>query len=160
MPQRISKNISYKEATKSNTALRHGIDNNPNGLQLKRMVATANAVFQPVREYYGVPIAITSFYRSPELNRKIGGSSSSQHCKGEAIDMDADVYGDLTNKDIFYYIKNNLEFDQLIWEFGDDDQPAWVHVSYRQHGGNRNHVIQAYKEENWRGKLVTKYRRF
>ena len=93
------------------------------------------------------PIAVTSGYRSRELNDAIGGSSRSQHCYGEALDLDADVYGVITNKDIFHYIQDNLNFDQLIWEFGTDEEPAWVHVSYRRNGGNRKAVLKAIKKD-------------
>lgn len=108
------------------------------------MQALAENVFEPLREHFGHPIYITSFYRSPELNKAIGGSPSSQHCKGEAIDID-DVIGESTNADFFNYIKDNLDFDQLIWEFGNDGSPNWVHVSYRA-SNNRGNVLKAVKE--------------
>jgi len=114
----ISSNISYKEGVSSNTATRKGIYNNPTPEQLKAMVNLANKVFQPLRKAMGdKPIIINSFFRSEKLNRFIGGSRTSQHCKGEAMDLDA--LGECTNKQLFFYIKNNLDFDQLIWEFGD-----------------------------------------
>ncbi len=138
MNQQLSPNLSLKEVIKSNTAIKHGIDNSPNQEHYDNLVAIANKVFQPIREHFGVAIAVTSGYRSPDLNARIGGSSKSQHCHGQALDLDADVYGKITNKDIFNYIKDNLEYDQLIWEFGDDNNPDWVHVSYRKDGGNRN----------------------
>jgi len=122
----ISKHISIKEATKSNTAERLGIENFPDNDTLINMQALAENVFEPLREWVGGPIYVTSFYRSPELNAAIGGSIKSQHCKGQAIDID-DVYGNATNAEMFNYIKDNLEFDQLIWEFGDDNNPSWVH---------------------------------
>jgi zinc D-Ala-D-Ala carboxypeptidase len=156
----ISKNISYTEATKSATAIKRGIDNTPDSIALANMRYIAEKVFQPVRGRFCVPIAITSFYRSPALNRAIGGSSTSQHCKGEAMDLDADVYGVITNRYIFNYIKDNLEFDQLIWEFGDDKEPAWVHVSLKKNGVNRKQILQAYKEKDWRGRYITKYKNY
>ena len=110
----ISKHISLKEATKSNTAQRLGIENFPNNDTLIQMQALAENIFEPLREHVGGPIYITSFYRSPELNKAIGGSSKSQHCLGQAIDVD-DVLGRATNKEMFEYIKDNLDFDQLIW---------------------------------------------
>ena len=141
---RISKHISLAEATKSNTAERLGIHNFPESSILINMQTVAENVFEPLREYIAEPIYITSFYRSPELNKAIGGSTKSQHCKGQAIDID-DVYSkQYKNVDYFNYIKNNLDFDQLIWEFGDDENPSWVHVSYKDI--NRNRILRAYKE--------------
>jgi zinc D-Ala-D-Ala carboxypeptidase len=141
----ISKHISLKEATKSNTAQRLGIENFPNNDTLIQMQALAENIFEPLRKHVGGPIYITSFYRSPELNKAIGGSSKSQHCLGQAIDVD-DVLGRATNKEMFEYIKDNLDFDQLIWEFGDDNNPNWVHVSYNA-AGNRGNILQAVKED-------------
>lgn len=153
----ISRNITISEAIKSKTAIKHGINNIPDKESLANMELVANRVFQPVRDYYDTPIAVTSFFRSKELNSKLGGSSTSQHCTGEAIDIDADVFGNVTNSDVFNYIKDNLMFDQLIWEFGDDDNPAWVHVSYSQFL-NRGVVLQAYKERTVLGRMKTKYK--
>ena len=145
MSARISKHISLKEATRSNTAQRLGIDNFPTNDVLIKMQLIANKIFEPLREYVDCPIYISSFYRSPELNTAIGGSKNSQHCKGEAIDLD-DVYSKVKNKVFFNYIKENLDFDQLIWEFGDEQNPAWVHVSYKEKG-NRNRILKAIKEK-------------
>ncbi len=138
----VSKNISYKEATRSDTAKRLGIDNTPNAEQFSNMVHVAENVFQPVREHFDTPIYVSSFFRSEALNKAIGGSSSSTHMKGEAMDLDADVYGKVTNAEIFHYIKDNLEFDQLIWEFGTDKNPDWVHVSLSKNN-NRNQILVA-----------------
>ena len=138
----VSKNISYKEATHSTTAKRLGIDNTPNAEQFSNMVYVAENVFQPIREHFGVPIYVSSFFRSEALNKAVRGSSSSTHIKGEAMDLDADVYEGVTNAQIFEYIKNNLEFDQLIWEFGTDENPAWVHVSLSKRN-NRKQVLKA-----------------
>lgn len=156
---RISENISYTEATKSRTAIKLGLDNRPNGVQFKNMQTVAEKVFEPIREYYGVPIAVTSFFRSKEVNKEIGGSKTSQHCKGEAMDLDADVYGLIRNRDIFNYIKDNLEFDQLIWEFGDDRNPDWVHVSYSE-GNNRGIMLRASRTKNMFGKTIVKYKNY
>ena len=145
MDGKISKHISLKEATRSNTAQRLGIDNFPTNDVLIKMQLTANKIFEPLREYVDCPIYISSFYRSPELNTAIGGAKNSQHCKGEAIDLD-DVYSKVKNKVFFNYIKENLDFDQLIWEFGDEQNPAWVHVSYKEKG-NRNRILKAIKEK-------------
>jgi len=144
MSAKISDNISLKEAVRSNTAERMGINNMPDNETLVTMQITAQHVFEPVRNHFNEPIYISSFYRCPELNTAIGGSARSQHCLGEAIDID-DVYSKATNADIFNYIKDHLEFDQLIWEFGDDTNPAWVHVSYRL-GNNRMRILKAVKE--------------
>jgi len=140
----VSKNISYKEATHSTTAKRLGIDNTPDAEQFSNMVYVAENVFQPVREHFGVPIYVSSFFRSEELNKAVNGSINSTHKKGEAMDLDADVFGKITNADIFYYIKDNLEFDQLIWEFGTEWDPAWVHVSLSKRN-NRNQILVAKK---------------
>ena len=112
----ISKHISYKEGIYSNTATRKGIDNTPNDEQLSNMETIAEEVFEPLRVYVGGPIKINSFFRSPELNTAIGGSKTSQHCKGQAIDLD-DTFGRAANADMYHWIKENLDFDQMIWEF-------------------------------------------
>ena len=141
---KISDHISMKEALRSNTAQRLGIDNMPDNDTLVTMQITAQHIFEPLRNHFNEPIYISSFYRSPELNKAIGGSAKSQHCKGEAIDID-DVYSKASNADFFNYIKDKLEFDQLIWEFGDNENPAWVHVSYNL-GKNRMRILKAIKE--------------
>ena len=141
----ISEHISYKEGVYSITATRRGIDNTPNDEQLKNMELIADEVFEPLRAYVGGPIKINSFFRSPDLNTAIGGSSKSQHCKGQAIDID-DTYGRMTNAEMYHWIKEHLEFDQMIWEFGDDDNPDWVHVSYVSPEDNRNRCLKAYRE--------------
>ena len=141
----ISKHISYKEGVYSRTALRRGIKNNPNAEQMENMIAIAEEVFEPLRMWVGGPIKINSFFRSPELNKAIGGSGKSQHCHGQAIDLD-DTFGRATNAEMYEFIKENLDFDQIIWEFGDDTNPDWVHVSYVSPEQNRNRCLQAYKE--------------
>ena len=141
----ISKHISYIEGVRSNTATRRGIDNTPNAEQLDNMELVAEEVFEPLRAYVGGPIKINSFFRCPKLNKAIGGSSKSQHCKGQAIDID-DTFKRVNNSDMYYWIKNNLNFDQMIWEFGDDDNPDWVHVSYVSSEDNRNRCLKAYRE--------------
>ncbi len=148
----LSKHFTLKEMTKSMTATRKGIDNTPNPTQIEAMKLLAEKVFQPLREWVGGPIKVNSFFRSPELNKAIGGSSKSQHCEGRAIDID-DVYGYKTNAEMFNFIKNNLDFDQLIWEFGTDDNPDWVHVSYRSTDENRRRCLRAERVNN-----KTKYR--
>jgi len=143
---KISKHISYKEATRSATALRLGIENIPNEYQLQNMEMVAKKVFEPLREAIDAPIKINSFFRCEELNKAIGGSSKSQHCQGRAIDID-DIYGHVSNAFMYYYIKDNLDFDQLIWEFGTDDSPDWVHVSYVDEDSNRKRCLKAYRED-------------
>jgi len=142
---KISKHISYKEATRSITALRLGIDNTPFEYELGNMKAVAENIFEPLRKWVGGAIKVTSFFRSEKLNQAIGGSVSSQHCQGRAIDID-DVYGHKTNAEMFEYIKDNLDFDTLIWEFGTDDNPAWIHVSYISNERNRGRILKAIKE--------------
>ena len=142
----ISEHISYKEGVYSTTATRKGIDNTPNNEQLKNMELIADEVFEPLRNYVGGPIKINSFFRSPELNTVIGGSSKSQHCKGQAIDID-DTFGRMTNAEMYHWIKEHLDFDQMIWEFGDDDNPNWVHISYVSEDENRNRCLKAYKDK-------------
>ena len=140
----ISKHISDKEGTYSITAIRRGIDNTPDEKQLQNMRLLANRVFEPLRVWVGKPIKVNSFYRSTELNKAIGGSSKSQHFHGQAIDID-DSYGHVTNAEMYEYIKEHLDFDQLIWEFGDNDNPNWIHVSYVSGSENRNRCLRAYK---------------
>jgi hypothetical protein len=145
---KLSKNLSLKEAIKSNTATRLGIDNTPDEWEIDNLRAVAENIFQPVRDHFGVPIGVSSGYRCKELNKAVGGSKYSQHMVGEALDIDADIYGKVTNAEIFNYIKNNLDWDQMIWEFGDDEEPNWVHVSYKQAGANRKQLRRAYKKAN------------
>jgi hypothetical protein len=151
--ERISENISYREAIKSNTAMRKGIDNTPTSYEITNMVGVAKNIFEPLRKWVGGPIKITSMFRSEKLNRAIGGSSRSQHCQGRALDLD-DTFGHKTNAEMFDYIKSNLSFDQLIWEFGSDINPDWIHVSYISNDENRGRVMQAQKIN---GKTKYKY---
>jgi len=141
----ISKHISNKESVYSRTAQRLDIDNTPTQEHKENMIKLAENVFEPLRSYANGPIKINSFYRSPELNKAIGGSSKSQHCNGQAIDID-DTFGVLTNAEMYEFVKKHLDFDQMIWEFGDEDNPNWVHVSYVSENENRNRCLQAYKE--------------
>lgn len=162
---KVSKNVTFAEATKSQTAVRLGIKNQPNETQLEYMTIVSNEIFEPSREIVcdNKPLGITSFFRSKDLNRAIGGSPWSQHCFGQALDMDCDVYGNGSNSNLFYFIKTQLDFDQLIWEFGDFPDisenpnsglnPAWVHCSYVNPSENRQQVLIAFKEGG-----VTKYK--
>ena len=124
----ISKYITYQEAITSQTATRKGIDNTPKEKELIAMQLVGIRVFDVVREHFKTPLRVSSFYRSQELNKAVGGSINSQHIKGQAIDIQGT--GNITNKMIFDYIKENLDFTQLIWEYGNDENPSWVHVSY------------------------------
>ena len=140
---KISQHLSLSEVTRSDSAKRHGIDNTPTAEHLENFKLLAEKVFEPIRAHFGVPIHISSGYRSKALNAFIKGSASSQHCKGEAIDIDMDGSSNgVTNKMIFDFIKEKLDFDQLIWEFGSDKNPDWVHVSYTK-GGNRKQKLKA-----------------
>lgn len=143
--KKISQHISYKEATRSVTAMRLGIDNTPNEYQLQNMELIAEKIFEPLRQKVGGPIKINSFFRCEDLNKAIGGSSRSQHCQGRAIDLD-DTYGFMTNAEMYNYIKEKLDFDQIIWEFGTDENPDWVHVSYVDADSNRKRCLKAYKD--------------
>ena len=142
----ISNHVSFKEGIYSSTALRRGIDNTPGPDQLKCMMEIAENVFEPLREWVGGPIKINSFFRGRKLNTAIGGSKTSQHMKGQAMDID-DTFGHKTNAEMYHYIKDNLIFDQMIWEFGDDQNPNWIHVSFVTHRKNRRKLTVAYKDE-------------
>tara|TARA_R100001244_G_scaffold63700_2_gene52828 strand:+ start:344 stop:802 length:459 start_codon:yes stop_codon:yes gene_type:complete len=142
---KISTHISTKEGIRSITALRLGIDNVPGDNELQNMKLIAEKVFEPLRDFVDGPIRINSMFRSKDLNRAIGGSRKSQHCQGCAIDVD-DTFGVMPNSAMFNWIKQNLNYDQLIWEFGDENNPDWVHVSYVNPESNRNKCLQAYRE--------------
>ena len=138
----ISKHLTLEELTYSATAIKLGIVNVPNQLQIENLKKLAEKVFEPVREHFGVPIHISSGYRIMNLNQALNGSITSQHCRGEAIDID--MKGDkVSNAQIFHWIKDNLKYDQLIWEFGDKKNPDWVHVSYTKE--NRQQTLRAVK---------------
>jgi len=136
----LSKNFTLAELTKSQTAKRLGIDNTPDPIQLENLQELCEKVLQPIREEFGAT-RITSGLRVPALNKAIGGSSRSQHCEGKASDID---FGE-RNGEVFAWIKANLNFDQLIWEFGDEKNPAWIHISYN-YGKNRNQILKAVKQ--------------
>jgi hypothetical protein len=149
----LSKHVSKKESVYSITAKRLGLDNEPEAEHIPNMELICEKIFEPLREAAGGPIKINSFYRGAKLNKAIGGSKSSQHCKGQAMDID-DSYAYMTNAEMYNYIKENLSFDQLIWEFGTDDNPDWVHVSYVSEEANRGKCLKAYRSPGQRG---TKY---
>jgi hypothetical protein len=137
MKKKISKHISFKEATHSDYATKYGIKNKPTAEHIKNMELVAEKVFEPLREWVENPIRVNSFYRSEELNRGIGGSPVSSHLTGNAIDITS--MGGKTNLEMFHYIKDELDFDQLIWEFG--DEPKWLHVSYKSKKDNRKQIL-------------------
>jgi hypothetical protein len=141
----ISKHLSFDECTHSETAEKLGIvNNNPNLSVIENMKLLAEKIFEPIRGNFNVPIHVSSVFRSLNLNQAIKGSITSQHCSGEAMDIDMGEKGKPTNAEIFAYIKKNLKFDQLIWEFGNDKNPDWVHVSYSR-SKNRGQILKAKK---------------
>ena len=135
----ISPHITLKEAIRSQTATRLGIDNTPSEEIIKRMQAVAQKCFEPMREWYGKPLTVSSFYRCPALNKAVKGSATSQHVKGEAIDIDTG--SGTENLKLYEWAKANLVFDQLIYEFGDNTGPEWVHISFSLNG-NRNETFR------------------
>jgi len=134
--KRISKHISYKEAVGSNYAKQKGIKNKPNEEQVENMKLLAEEVFEPLREWVDAPIKVNSMFRSLELNTALKGSKTSSHMNGEAMDITS--MGGKSNLEMFHYIKDNLCFDQLIWEFG--KEPKWLHVSFNK-DNNRQQVL-------------------
>jgi hypothetical protein len=139
---KLSENLALSEVTRSDSAKRKGISNEPTPEHLENFKKLAENIFEPIRKHFGKPIHISSGYRSKALNAAIGGSASSQHCTGEAIDIDMDGSSNgITNKMVFDYIKANLNFDQLINEF----DYAWVHVSYESTGKQRKQILDAKK---------------
>jgi hypothetical protein len=141
---KLSAHLDLSEVIRSESAKRNGISNMPIALHIENFKLLAEKVFEPVRLHFECPIHISSGYRSAELNRCVGGSLTSQHCTGEAIDIDMDGSpSGVTNKMVFDYIKDNLVFDQIIYEFGDSKNPDWVHVSYESTGKQRKQVLKA-----------------
>ena len=153
---KLSKNLWLSEVIKSNTATRRGIDNSPTDLHIANLKYLAEKIFQPIREHFGCPIFVSSGYRSKALNEAIGGSQRSFHSHGMALDLDMDNKASkISNTDIFNFIKDNLEYTELIWEFGDEDKPDWVHVAIAKGREQEKNTKIAYREE---GK--TKYKKF
>lgn len=137
---KLSEHLELSEVIRSESAKRNGISNMPTPEHIANFMLLAEKIFEPIREHFKVPIRISSGYRSAALNKCVGGSETSQHSSGEAIDIDQDATT-ITNKQVFEYIKDNLVFDQLINEFN----YAWVHVSYKANGKQRGEVLEAYK---------------
>ena len=141
---KLSEHLDLSEVTRSESAKRKGISNMPTEAHIANFKLLAENIFEPIRQHFRCPIIISSGYRSKELNAAIGGSLTSQHCQGEAIDIDMDgTPNGVTNKMVFDYIKDNLNFDQLIYEFGDANNPDWVHVSYESTGKQRKQILRA-----------------
>ena len=134
--KRISKHISYKEATYSNYAKKYKIANKPNEEHIDSMELLAEKIFEPLREWVGCPIRVNSMFRSEKLNSALKGSKTSSHLNGEAMDITS--MGGKSNLEMFHYIRTELDFDQLIWEFG--KQPKWLHVSFNK-DNNRKQVL-------------------
>ena len=146
----LSKNFSLNEFTKSVSAIRNGIDNSPSSEHIRNIQLLVKYVLQPLREALGHPIRITSGYRSEALNKAIKGSKKSQHCKGQAADLQFRVDGVMDNKAIWdKIIELGLPFDQMINEF----EFSWIHISYN-HEHNRKSLLEAYKEN---GRTKYKY---
>jgi hypothetical protein len=144
----ISRYVDRWEVTQSDTAKRKGVSNEPTPEHLENLKVTCKNIHTPIREHFGVPIYISSAYRSSALNKAIKGSANSDHCKGRALDLDQDGRGTgVTNKEVFDFVVDNLEFDQCIWEFGDDKNPGWVHIGYRE-GANRGQILRAVRGAN------------
>jgi len=140
--KRISKHISYKEATYSDYAKKYKIANKPNEEHIDSMELLAEKIFEPLREWVGCPIRVNSMFRSEKLNSALKGSKTSSHMKGQAMDITSMACGKddcKSNLDMFHYIKDNLDFDQLIWEFG--SEPKWLHVSYNSEKDNRKQIL-------------------
>lgn len=138
----ISTHISYVEATRSDMAKRLNLDNTPNDTQLVCMKEVAEHIFEPLRTNFNTNIGISSFFRTKALNDAINGARTSQHMLGQAMDIDADIYGVITNKQIFDYIKDNLDFDQVIAEnISADGTGGWVHCSYVSKEKNRHEKL-------------------
>lgn len=149
----LSAHLSEAEYIKSDTAKRKGIDNSMTPEHTENAKVLAAKVFEPIRLHFAKPIYLSSGYRSKALNSAIGGSSTSEHCTAEAMDLDQDDRGTgVSNRMVFDYIKDNLVFNQLIWEFGDSQNPDWVHVSYNVDGTNKKQILKAVRENG-----ATKY---
>ncbi len=147
-PMKLSEHLTLAEVIRSDTAKRNGISNIPTDNHLDSLKILAEKIFEPIRTHFDVPIYVSSGYRSAELNKLVKGSDTSQHCKGQAIDIDMDGSGDgITNANVFNYIKDHLSFDQLIWEAGNNQNPDWVHVSLNTSSGGiqRKQVLRMTK---------------
>tara|TARA_R110001599_G_scaffold243766_1_gene443648 strand:+ start:492 stop:1100 length:609 start_codon:yes stop_codon:yes gene_type:complete len=146
LEMKLSENLSLSEITKSNTARRRNISNEPTPKHLKNLKHLAENGFQPIREHFGVPVYISSGYRSEELNSAIGGALNSHHKDGNAIDLDQDGRNTgVSNADIFWFILDNMDYTELIYEFGDDKNPGWVHYALVQGREKEKKTLRAIK---------------
>lgn len=143
----LSEHLTLEEVKASVSAAKFGVDNTPTPEHEENLRALAGAIFEPLRVNLGKPLYVSSGYRSAALNAALEGAArKSQHLEGEALDLDQDGRGTgITNREVFLWIRDNLPFDQLIWEFGDDTEPQWVHVSYTRHRPRRGEVLRASK---------------
>lgn len=132
--------FSIEELCRSETAEAKGIDNSPSAVVRGNLEALVSNVLDPLREAFGKPIIVNSGYRSNLLNKTLKGAKNSQHTRGEAADITAEDVKD--NKQLFEIIRENLPFDQLIWEKGTRTYPAWIHVSFKREGRNRKQILK------------------
>ena len=144
---RLSKSFTLNELTKSQTAEREGINNNPSGDQIERLQRLCENILQPVRDHYGTPVVVSSGFRSGQLCIKVGSSINSQHAKGEAADFE--IFG-ISNQELAHWIDKNLDYDQLILEFWnpEDKNSGWIHCSYKSPEENRKEFLRAYRNES------------
>ena len=148
---KLSKNFSLKEMTASQTAERKGINNNPNDDQITALQKLCENILQPVRDHYATPVTVSSGFRSEDLCEAIGSSKNSQHAKGQAADFE--IFG-VPNAELAKWIAENLDFDQLILEYHNPEEPnsGWIHCSYKNDEDNRKQVLRAYRNDD--GKTV------
>lgn len=147
---KIGKYTTLETICKSDTAIRHGIDNKPDAIQLHAIKLLAEHIYDPLCDHFQRAIPFTSWFRNSIVNSMIGGARKSQHVLGEAVDLDMDLQplAVVSNSSLFYYIYTNLNFDQLIWEHGTDQNPAWVHVSFSSTGNQRKQVLRIKSRES------------
>ena len=144
----LSTNFYLSELTRSQTASRYGISNKPNTAQIANLKAVVENILQPARDYYRQPVIVSSGYRSPILNARIGGSKTSQHCTGQAVDFE--IPG-ISNREVANWIRSTLHYDQLILEFWNAKDPnsGWIHCSYVNSNRNQNLIFNGTKDLTW-----------
>ena len=149
----LSNNFSLKEMTASQTADRHGISNNPSEDHMDNLKRLCDNVLQKIRDHYGKVVSVSSGYRSPELCVKIGSSMKSQHAKGQAADFE--IFG-IANAELAKWITENIDFDQLILEFHNPEEPnsGWIHCSYKSPTDNRKSTLRAFRDDNGKTQYV------
>ena len=143
---KLSKSFTLNELTKSQTAEREGINNNPSESQIEALQRLCENVLQPVRDHYGMPVTVSSGFRSAQLCQRIGSSINSQHALGQAADFE--IFG-ISNQDLAHWIDKNLDYDQMILEYWnpDDKNSGWVHCSYKNPEENRKEFLRAYRDD-------------